>query len=115
MTKKLQRELKTIQAMISLYCRARHGMKRTRCADCEALLAYAAKRLEKCPYGEEKPVCSHCAVHCYKPVMRKQVRDVMRYAGPRLFRHHPLLTIRHLLDEFKPAKDRIMKRLYKSV
>jgi len=102
MTKeRLQRELKTIQAMIGLWCRARHGMKETLCADCETLLTYAATRLDKCPYGEEKPACSRCAIHCYKPVMRKRVREVMRYAGPRLFRHHPLLAIHHLLDGLK--------------
>ncbi|MEN6622892.1 MAG: nitrous oxide-stimulated promoter family protein [Smithella sp.] len=102
--KRLRRELKTIRAMIMLYCRSQHEKKGTLCADCKTLLTYAAKRLDKCPYGEDKPVCDICSIHCYKPVMRKRVRDVMRYAGPRLLWHHPLLAIRHLLDRRKPAK-----------
>lgn len=102
--RRLKRELKTVQAMIDSYCRARHGTKEIRCASCEALLDYAAKRLSKCPYGDQKTACSHCAVHCFKPVMRKQVREVMRYAGPRMFWHHPVLTIRHFLDGLREGK-----------
>jgi hypothetical protein len=30
--------------------------------------------------------------------MREQIRQVMRYAGPRMLLHNPILTIRHLLD-----------------
>jgi hypothetical protein len=30
---------------------------------------------------------------------------VMRYAGPRMLRRHPLLAIRHLLDERRPAPE----------
>ncbi len=108
MTKRrLQRELKTVQAMIRLYCQPQHGTKETLCPDCEALLAYAEKRLDKCPYGERKPVCNRCAVHCYKPAMRKRVRDVMRYAGPRLFWHYPVLTIQHLLDGLMLKKKKL--------
>jgi hypothetical protein len=83
--------------MIGLWCRARHKTKEPLCMDCAALLAYAATRLDKCPFGERKPVCSRCAVHCYKPAMRERVREVMRYAGPHLFWYHPLLAVHHLL------------------
>lgn len=84
--------------MIGLWCRAQHKTEETLCTDCEALLAYAGTRLDKCPYGERKPACSRCPVHCYKPVMRERIREVMRYAGPRLYRNHPLLTVYHLLN-----------------
>jgi hypothetical protein len=29
--------------------------------------------------------------------MREQVKVVMRYAGPRMLLHHPLLALRHLI------------------
>jgi len=38
-------------------------------------------------------------VHCYKPEMRERIRGVMRFAGPRMALRHPLLAVRHLLDE----------------
>lgn len=90
-------EARTIAAMISMYCRAHHGAATDRCEDCSGLLAYAQQRIEKCPFGSDKPVCNTCTVHCYKPEMRERVRIVMRYAGPRMLFRHPLLAIRHLI------------------
>jgi len=58
-------------------------------------------RMKAAWYQERKPTCALCPIHCYKPAMREQIRDVMRYAGPRMLRHHPILSIRHLLEEWK--------------
>jgi hypothetical protein len=91
------REKKTLEAMLRLYCRSLHGSGGELCADCRELSDYAMSRLDRCPFAEKKPTCAACTVHCYKPVMREKIRDVMRYAGPRLFRRHPLLTLHHLL------------------
>jgi hypothetical protein len=33
--------------------------------------------------------------------MREKIKEVMRYAGPRLIYRHPILAIRHLLDGLK--------------
>ena len=102
-SKRTQREWKTIEAMIALYCRDQHAANGQLCAECAELTSYARQRLEKCPFGDDKPTCVKCPIHCYKPVCREQVREVMRYAGPRLLLRRPILTIRHLLDERKPA------------
>jgi hypothetical protein len=100
--KPLKREYKTIEAMISLFCRERHGTKKGElCPACRELLDYVHSRLDKCPYQEQKPTCAQCPIHCYKPAMREQIRDVMRYAGPRMFKRHPVLAIRHLLNGLK--------------
>lgn len=87
--------------MIRLYCRGNHGGKEL-CRDCADLLAYARKRIERCPY-EEKPVCSRCRTHCYKPDLREEIRRVMRYAGPKMIYRHPIQTIFHLLDSRRGA------------
>ena len=102
MSRRRQREWTTIEAMIWFYCREHHASNDHLCTDCAELKDYAFQRLEKCPYGEEKPTCAKCPIHCYKPKCREQVREVMRYAGPRLLLHRPLLTLRHLLDDRKP-------------
>lgn len=68
------------------------------CSQCQSLLDYAHKRLEHCKYGEDKPSCTRCPVHCYKPAMREQIRQVMRYSGPRMLLHDPIMAIRHLWD-----------------
>lgn len=69
--------------------------------ECETLLAYAGQRLVKCPYGEDKPICNHCPVHCYKRTQREQVREVMRCAGPRMPLRHPWQALLHVFDKLR--------------
>ncbi len=93
--KKKKRELDVIRTMIQIYCKGNHKNKTGLCEDCEELLNYAAVRIEKCPFTEEKTFCSHCKVHCYKQDMRAKVKDVMRYAGPRMLFVKPHLVVMH--------------------
>jgi len=95
---RFEREKKTLKKMISLYCRDHHKSPAELCADCEALQEYALARLERCKYGPEKPKCSACETHCYKHDMRDAVRDVMRYAGPRMLASHPVMALGHAVD-----------------
>jgi hypothetical protein len=106
----LARELRTIDAMIRLYCREQHGSPHELCGECQELLAYARLRLDKCPFQEGKATCAKCPVHCYKPAMRERVRVVMRYAGPRMLYRHPILAVRHLLDGRRAEPIRPPKR-----
>ena len=96
----LSRERDTLQAMIRLYCRQKHSSNPL-CDECSQLWSYADERLDMCPFGLEKPTCQNCTVHCYKPEMRQRVREVMRYAGPRMIWNHPLMAIRHLIHNGK--------------
>lgn len=102
--RRLAREEKTMATMIGMYCRDHHGMAGQAdvagglCEKCAALLAYARARLDHCPFGVDKPTCAKCTTHCYKPAMREQVRAIMRYAGPRMVKEHPLLAAAHLAD-----------------
>ena len=91
-------EKETVLAMVRIYCSGHHhqGGKDV-CDDCQGLVDYAFDRLESCKFGGEKPVCSKCSVHCYKPEMREKVRRVMRYAGPRMLVRHPVMAIGHIL------------------
>jgi len=84
--------------MLKMYCHDRHGITEGLCGACESLRAYALERLGKCPFLPDKPTCLKCPVHCYKKDMQERVREVMRYAGPRMLWHHPVLAILHLLD-----------------
>ena len=68
----------------------------------EALFAYAQKRLDKCVFGE-KPACKQCPVHCYQPAKREEMKQIMRWAGPRMLWRHPILTVRHLIDDKRPV------------
>ena len=106
-TARLQRELRTIGAMLRIACRDRHGDAARDadglCGECAALFDYARKRLAGCPFGPDKPTCANCRIHCYGPAQREAVRDVMRYAGPRMLWAHPWLALMHLVDGRRPA------------
>jgi len=98
-----KRELKTIAAMIRIYCRSHHPGGAAPCPRCTGLFEYATHRLERCVFGDAKPTCAKCTVHCFSAAKREQVRVVMKWAGPRMLLHHPLLAILHLLDGRRPA------------
>jgi hypothetical protein len=107
----LARELATLRAMIRLHCHDLHGEDDGLCAGCAALLAYATRRLDRCAFGDDKPTCANCSVHCYGAAMREEVRTVMRHSGPRIVWRHPMLALRHLADGRRampplPAKTR---------
>ena len=125
--RKREREQEIVSQMIALYCKGNHsayrsvslreqgdemqqvpegaairerdsGERRDVCPECAELEAYAHARSERCPFMEEKTFCSNCTVHCYRPEMRKRIRTVMRYAGPRMLFHHPVMAIRHMIE-----------------
>lgn len=106
-TPRLRREQNTVEAMIEIWCDAHVLHIKSRdgelCGGCEALLDYASYRLFKCPFGEEKPVCKKCSVLCYSTLRRGQMRDVMRFAGPRMPLKHPVLAFHHRRDEKRIA------------
>ena len=100
---KREREKETVTLMIRLYCRKKHGGKE-RCPECAELDAYARLRSDKCPFMETKTFCSNCKVHCYKKDMREKIREVMRFSGPRMIFHHPIMAIRHVIESKKEKK-----------
>ncbi len=98
----LIREKKTLSAMVKIYCHDHHATSRSQlCQSCEELLLYSLQRIDKCPFGTEKGACSQCKIHCYKQSMRKLVREVMRYSGPRMLTRHPILSVNHLIKKWK--------------
>ncbi|MEI7437152.1 MAG: nitrous oxide-stimulated promoter family protein [bacterium] len=104
-------DARTLQAMLDIYCRDKHAGTGTLCPECRELLEYAMVRLDKCPFGAQKPVCSQCKIHCYQPAMRARAREVMKHSGPRMLTAHPILAARHiaygLLHKPAPAPNRL--------
>jgi hypothetical protein len=100
--RRLERERRTLEAMILCSCRGVHGTTGEMCGTCQELLDYATGRLVRCPFQADKPTCVKCPIHCYQPERREQAKAVMRYAGPRLIWRHPILSIRHMLDASRP-------------
>jgi hypothetical protein len=98
--KRIAREQTCVKEMISIYCQAKHQGRTKLCYDCQELSDYAVKRLQHCKFGENKPVCAKCPIHCYLPGMRNRIVEVMRYSGPRMVLRHPKSALLHFLDSF---------------
>ena len=98
-TEKADREVETIRLMLRIYCRGHHGRGSDVCQECLGILAYARERIAKCPQRADKPTCRKCTIHCFGKVQREKIREVMRYAGPRMVLHHPILSILHWVRE----------------
>ena len=96
--RRIAREKRTVATMIGMFCADRHASDSGLCAECRELRTYALGRIEKCPFHFHKPTCVNCPVHCYRAEMRERVREVMRFAGPRMLTRHPYLALMHLLD-----------------
>jgi hypothetical protein len=102
---RIRREKKTIASMVNIYCKAHHGTHDKLCAECAEFQDYAFIRLDKCPFQEKKSTCGKCLIHCYRPDMKEKVKKIMRYSGPRMIVHHPVLALHHVWDgRRKPPK-----------
>ncbi|WP_410770516.1 nitrous oxide-stimulated promoter family protein [Fontibacillus sp. BL9] len=98
---RIRREKATVGHMIEIFCKGKHPKEQKQeglCPDCREMHRYAMNRLSYCRFGEEKSTCVDCPVHCYAPDPREMIKEVMRYAGPRMLWSHPVLTIRHMVD-----------------
>nr|WP_232099971.1 MULTISPECIES: nitrous oxide-stimulated promoter family protein [Lonsdalea] len=101
--KRIQREIRTVEQMITLYAKCHpvpDGNDRY-----TVLFRYAINRLNKCYFGEEKPACKQCPIHCYQPAQREMMKLIMRWSGPKMLLHHPVLAILHLWDDRRPVPD----------
>ena len=95
---RIKEEKQVVEQMIRLYCRKMEGNKEL-CPSCKELLQYAVARLERCKFGENKPTCKKCPIHCYRPQLKEQMCKVMRWAGPRMILYHPVAAIKHIIRE----------------
>ncbi|WP_408900088.1 nitrous oxide-stimulated promoter family protein [Photobacterium piscicola] len=106
---RLDSEFKTITAMIDIYCAKHHQintLKFQRCNNCDQFRAYVKQRLDRCPYGENKPSCKQCPIHCYKPQQKIMSQTIMRYSGPKMIVKHPIMAIKHLIHDKKTIPER---------
>ncbi len=106
---RIERERKTVDSMIALYCHHFHSQPKGLCDDCKNISEYSDFRLDNCVFGTTKPVCAKCRVHCYKPEMREKIKAIMRFAGPRMIFTHPHLALMHIADKYTYSNVKINK------
>lgn len=74
------------------------------CNECLKLFEYAVGKMKACRFQPSKPVCSTCSIHCYEPKMRRKIRAVMRFAGPRMIFRHPWTAFLYILKKRADCK-----------
>lgn len=96
---KINFEKKTVSAMIDIYYKQfKAGSHKEEQAE---VLSYAMKRLSYCQFGDEKPTCKICPVHCYKKSYKEKMQVIMRYSGPRMLIYHPIMSFEHFIKEWR--------------
>ncbi len=111
-------EKKTVYQMIEIYCHNHHNVNSGLCDSCQEIYDYVVLKYDRCPFGENKPVCSKCKVHCYRKDKREKIREIMRYSGSRMLLKHPLNTILYFYHKITihapdkvPARQKVAKIL----
>ncbi len=95
---RIDKDRKTLEAIGRIYCSAHHdGLKdaASLCPSCRQAVDRTLERTASCPYGHEGN-CEDCDIHCQRGEAREQIREIMRYAAPRMAFRHPLMTIGYL-------------------
>ncbi len=103
MKKSIDIEKITVSKMIDLYCLNHHVIDNNieLCDECLTLKSYSNKKLDLCIYKKDKPACKNCATHCYAPLQRERIREIMKFSGPRMLFTNPFLAITHLYKIIK--------------
>ena len=102
MSKKIEADKAVVRKMIELYARHHAGQNELQGEYLE-LAKYCERRLDRCRWGERKPACRDCPVHCYSPERRQQIIKVMRWAGPRMLFYAPKASLEHLWSKLSTA------------
>lgn len=100
------KERNIVLLMVQLYCKKKHAENTFEksdnlCLECKELLEYVFQRIDKCPFTETKTFCSVCKIHCYKQEMRKKIKNVMKFSGPRMLLRHPFIALNHMIETIK--------------
>lgn len=104
MEKRRREEAKVVVAIIRLYCRGHKHLRaegEELCPYCRKLADYALDKLGKCPRMDIKTFCSVCPIHCYGKEEKIEIQKMMRYGGPRMLWHHPIMALRHIWLEWR--------------
>ena len=95
---RIENEKQIVCKMIKLYCRHRLHQD-TLPEEYQHLADFACRRLDHCRYGEKKTACKDCPTHCYAPKERAQIREVMRWVGPRMIFYSPKDAVVHIFQK----------------
>lgn len=93
------RDLKTLEAIGRIYCKAHHqGTEQDEaglCPSCREAVESTFARAANCP-NHQTNNCEDCEVKCQRGDAQKRIKQIMRYSAPRMIFCHPLMTLEYL-------------------
>lgn len=92
------RDCKVLETMSRIFCKAHHSGEKDSsglCPSCRETVEATLARTAVCPFGHEGN-CQDCAIHCQCGEAQERIREIMRYAAPRMALRHPLMTSEYL-------------------
>ena len=95
---RVAKDRKVLEAIGCIFCKAHHsGEKDSRglCPSCRETIETTLMRAAACPYGHESN-CQDCTTHCQRGEAQERIREIMRYASPRMALRHPFMTAEYL-------------------
>ncbi|MDO5117593.1 MAG: nitrous oxide-stimulated promoter family protein [Eggerthellaceae bacterium] len=99
-----QRDRATLEAMGRIFCSSKHKEAEKDeaglCTQCRSTIEATLERTAICPYGHAGN-CQDCDIHCQRGEARERIREIMRYAAPRMTILHPLMTAEYLRKKVK--------------
>ena len=92
MVSKVDEDIKVLIKFFKIYCETKHKHREKTsedniklCSECQEILRYSIVKREYC-HLDPKPPCKKCKIHCYKPIYREKIRDIMKYSGMALIK-----------------------------
>ena len=100
--KQREMEKESFRLMTEIYCHGKHHSRKGElCPECCEFLEFAREKTDRCPFMETGTSCSKCKNHCYSGKWENYVKDIMRYAGPRMLLLHPEYSLLHGMMKMK--------------
>ncbi|MGN1361014.1 MAG: nitrous oxide-stimulated promoter family protein [Eggerthellaceae bacterium] len=102
--KRIQRDLRTLQAIGSIYCGAHHAGRPKdstgMCPECSETILLTHDRAANCPYDHQGN-CQDCTLKCNRGDQQQRIKAIMAYAAPRMLVRHPLMTLEYLAKKLR--------------
>lgn len=102
--KQEEKDRATLNAIARIYCDAHHGEAPKDsdglCSSCCAAVESTMDRVSVCPFGHAGN-CEDCSVKCQRGGDQKRIKEIMKYAAPRMFLRHPLMSLEYLRKKFR--------------
>lgn len=112
---KVIKDIHVLAKFVRIYCRENHGTANKLpfaykgknagalklpplelCESCAKLLTHGIVKRALCPL-DPKPMCKKCPNHCYHPLYRDTMREVMKFSGIYLAKRGRLDVLLHYL------------------